>query len=221
MSPAASGLAVRITLPFSDLSGTVRAWALKAEQLVCYEHQGKKSGKRHVHMLLLGVVVDKERLKQVAKQSGLAGGGNEFWSFKKAKPETRRYITYMTEGKNDPMYNKGFEDDYLQACKEEYEKGDEGEPSRDEKLFREFEEVAVWPFVRGHIVDQPPSEWPDWADGTTIVRCALQVQSLARSWAFGHHKRIWSVRTATDAKMVFLTYCMRYDIEIPKDIKSW
>jgi len=220
MSPA--GLAVRITLPFSDVSGTVRDWALKADQLVCYEHLGKKSGKRHVHLLMLGLVVDKERLKQVAKKNGLQGGGNEFWSFKTAKSETRRYITYMTEGKNDPMYNKGFEDDYLQACKEEYERG-EAEPSREERMFKEFEDTVSM-FVRETVDkydhDSRMSKFP-WYDGTYILRHAGKLQERARSWAFGHHKRIWSVRTATDAKMVFLTYCMRYDITIPNDIKSW
>lgn len=213
MSPAASGLAVRITLPFSDLSGTVRAWALKADQLVCYEHLGKKSGKRHVHLLMLGVVVDKERLKQVAKQCGLAGGGNEFWSFKKAKPETRRYITYMTEGKNDPMYSKGFEDDYLQACKEEYEKG-EAEPSRDEKLCSEFEDI-VYMYVR----DLEPK--PAWYDGWVICRDAEVLRQLARSWAFKRNKLVWSGKTGSEAKLVFLTYCMRYDLVIPKDVKVW
>lgn len=213
MSPAVSGLAVRITLPFSDLSGTVRAWALKADQLVCYEHQGKKSGKRHVHMLLLGVVVDKERLKQVAKQYGLEGGGNEFWSFKKAKPETRRYITYMTEGTNDPMYNKGFEDDYLQACKEEYEKG-EAEPSRNEKLCKEFEDI-VYQSVR----DLEPK--PEWYDGWVICRDAELLRKYARSWAFKRNKLVWSGKTGSEAKLVFLTYCMRYDLVIPNDVKVW
>lgn len=218
MSPA--GLAVRITLPFSDLSGTVRAWALKADKLLCYEHVGEKTSKPHCHLLLLGVACNKERLKQVAKESGLAGGGNEFWSFKTAKQEAERYIVYMSKGKFDAVYNKGYEPDYLQMCKDAWEKG-EAEPSREEKLFRDFEERVIWPFVREHIVDVPASQWPSWTDGTTIVKNAELVQHLARSWAFGHHKRIWSVRIATDAKMVFLTYCMRYDIEIPKDIKSW
>lgn len=220
MSPA--GLAVRITLPFSDVSGTVRAWALKAEQLVCYEHLGKKSGKRHVHLLMLGVIVDKERLKQVAKQCGIAGGGNEFWSFKKAKPETRRYITYMTEGKNDPMYNKGFEDDYLQACKDEYEQG-EAEPSRDEKLYNDFEAVVSM-FVRDTMAPYDHEtrlvRFP-WYDGTLVLRHSDRLKQEAKSWAFKRNKLLWTGKTGAEAKFVLLTYCMRHGVEIPKDVKVW
>lgn len=213
MSPAASGLAVRITLPFADLSGTVRAWALKADKLLCYEHVGEKTSKPHCHLLLLGVTCNKERLKQVAKESGLAGGGNEFWSFKTAKHEAERYIVYMSKGKFDALYNKGYETDYLQTCKEAWEQG-EAEPSRDEKLCSEFEEL-VYQVVR----DIEPK--PYWYDGWVICRDAEMLRSLARSWAFKRNKLVWSGKTGSEAKLVFLTYCMRHGLIIPKDVKVW
>jgi len=213
MSPA--GLAVRITLPFSDLSGTVRAWALKADKLLCYEHIGEKTSKPHCHLLLLGVMCNKERLKQIAKASGLAGGGNEFWSFKTAKEEAERYIVYMSKGKFDAVYNKGYEPDYLQMCKDAWEQG-EAEPNRDQKLCKEFEDI-IYNFVRELVAKcQPP-----WYDGWLILRDTDILKQQARSWAFKRNKMVWSGKTGSEAKLVFLTYCMRNDLIIPNDVKVW
>ena len=93
MSPA--GLAVRITLPFSDVSGVVRDWALKADKLLCYEHIGEKTSKPHVHLLLLGVTCNKERLKQIAKPY-VTGGGNEFLVFQNCEAGYREvYNIYV------------------------------------------------------------------------------------------------------------------------------
>lgn len=56
-------LSVRLTLPFSDVSGAVRQWALKADKLLCYEHVGEATEKPHVHLLLMGCSQTVERLK--------------------------------------------------------------------------------------------------------------------------------------------------------------
>jgi len=218
------GLAVRITLPFMDVSGIVRSWALKADQLVVYEHLGEETKKAHVHMLLLGIGCDKERLKQIASPWLKPGqSGNEFWSFKSKSKQhgpvssetSQRYIIYMTKGINLPMYVKGFALDYLEACKGMWVVKDIA-PNRDEQLFAAFEEkiYQFWHEDKLSIAFKP---------GTTIFRHdqAAVLQRLARSWSFQFHKSIWSIRTAADAKMVFLTYCMRFDIIIPDNIKSW
>jgi hypothetical protein len=219
-------LAVRITLPFSDVSGVVRAWALKADKLLCYEHTGELTEKPHVHLLLINVSVDKERLKQLAKVTGgsrLSGGGNELWSFKtKVKgagdvsdENSRRYITYMSKGTIDPSYVKGYDEDFLAACKAGWTTK-EVSPNRDQQLYSAFEERLYQLHVENPHADI-------WADGTSVFRHdkANDLAKLARSWAFAAHDQIWSVRTATDAKMVFLTYCMRFDIQIPDNLKVW
>jgi len=136
--------AVRITLPYSDVSGTVHVWALKCDKLVVYQHVGSETEKVHVHLLLMSSSVSAERLKQL---SGLIGSGNEFWSFKTKSKKTGpltdktsgQYITYMTKGKYDPMYVKGYDSKVLVALKEAWVQRDEvAHPGR--VLLAEFRE---------------------------------------------------------------------------------
>lgn len=214
MSP---NLAVRITAPFSDLSGMVRNWALKADKVLVYQHDDDKV---HIHVLMLGVSCDKERLKQIAKESRIVGGGNEFWSFKtKVKggiavsPENSdRFITYMSKGKYDPSYNKGWDVEELARLKAAWV---QRSVCAQERLYLEFID-----YLLSNKEDDGTFHF-----GTPIIYDTVEnvkvLQSWARSWAFSHHKSFWTVRTATDAKMVFLTYCMRFSITIPQDIKLW
>ena len=51
------GLAIRVTLSWADASGIVRAWALKADKLLCYEHTGEATNKDHIHLLYSQVLV--------------------------------------------------------------------------------------------------------------------------------------------------------------------
>jgi len=215
--------AVRITLPFSDVSGIVRAWALKADKLLCYEHIGTATEKEHVHLLMIRVSCDPERLKQIAQDIIPCGKGNQFWSFKtKTKKHgvvdettAQRYIVYMAKGVHLPRYNKGYEDDFLERVKTLWEEKTE-EETQDSKLCSAFEEHIYQLYLEG------PEEY-EFRPGTYLWEQdkGKELATVARSWAFKQNKSVWSVRTATVGKMVFLTYCMRYHIDIPQDVKVW
>lgn len=216
-----SHFAVRITKSFSDLSGVVRAWALKADKMIVYEHVGDETEKVHIHLLMLGVSVDAERLKQIAQATNRnLGSGNGFWSFKtKVKKDTispnnsDKFITYMSKGKLEPSYNQGWDEATLARLKDAWV--DQVNLSREQKLYWEFVDylkVTVDdPEVRFHYDEKLYNT----DENVSILK------SLSRSWAFQYHTQIWSVRTATDAKMVFLTYCMRNNMTIPQDVKYW
>lgn len=221
----APSLAVRITLPFSDISGVVRAWALKADKLLCYEHTGEQTNKDHVHLLMIRVSCDPERLKQIARELRECGSGNEFWTFKKktkahgdvSEENSSRYITYMSKGVHDPKYNKGYDPEEIEELKKEWTEKEILE-SRDTKCYAAFEE-----YIYQYWKANPQLREDYFVGGTTVfnIFAGATVAKLARAWAFNVHNRIWNVRTATDSKMVCLTYCMRYDITIPKEIKFW
>jgi len=218
-------LMVRITRPFCDLSGAIRQWALKCERMAVYEHEGSRTEKIHIHAILIGCSVSKERLKQLAlPMIREHGSGNEFWSFKEKDKRTKQPISattapgaiiYMTKGKHDPMYYLGYELEYLTALKDQWQEKAEPE-SREVQLCKAFEQDAIWELYL---------ESPDvFEPGSTMVISSRYVELVAfkaRSWAFKLHHCVWSVRTATDAKMVFLTYCMRYGLIIPKEVKLW
>jgi len=218
----APSLAVRITAPFSDLSGIVRAWALKADKLVAYEHTGDATEKVHIHLLMLGVSCDKERLKQIAKEvRPVIGNGNGYWSFKTkikggidVSPENSdRFITYMSKGFIDASYNKGFDESYLQRMKAEWTTV---APAREQVLYFAF--IDYLRYKKNNDYEDVFAKGSDLIDTHENV---LLLKSWARSWAFAYHKSFWTVRTATDAKMVFLTHCMRSNLTIPQDVKYW
>lgn len=210
---------VRITLPFSDVSGAVRAWALKADSLLCYEHVGAMTEKTHVHLLLMGCSQTTERLKQIARTTGVDGKGNEFWSFKtKSKrhgPITAdtapKYITYMSKGTIQPSYIKGYELDYLEQLRGQWV---DSPPSQDEELYQLFEKSldGFSPFIHVAKLLEVVKNDPKLIDKATVPHV---MQAKARSWSFIFHKNIWSARTACVAKMVFLTYCMRNGVVVP------
>lgn len=212
--------AVRITKPFSDLSGTVRQWAMKADKMLCYEHDN--TDKLHCHLLMLNVSVDAERLKQISKECGVFGKGNEFWSFKTKSKKTgpvdsttaERYITYMTKGRYDPKYVKGYESEYLSYCKSLWADGDSA-PSKQELVYLDFEDNVIT-YCKARPEDARGILYVLRADKTDVL------VSLARRYAFLKASRIWDVRTASLAKSLFLTYAMREDMIIDEKLyKVW
>lgn len=214
--------AVRVTLPFVDVSGVVRRWALAADKLLCYEHTGSVTEKVHVHLLLIGCGVTADRLKQYAKECGIEGTGNKFWSFKTkskvAGPLTaetaRRYITYMSKGQYDPLYVKGYDDEFLAECKAEWQQPEEV-VSKYERMYNDFEDY-MYRWLR----DRPQKCIP----GTYLPNHQVDgdvVASLARSWSFSLHRDFWTLETAKVAKLSFITYCMRNNIVVPDKYKVW
>lgn len=221
--PGMHNFAVRWTLPFADVSGVVRRWALSADTLLCYQHVGSVTEKVHVHLLVMGCGVTSDRLKQYAQELGITGGGNKFWSFKSkskvAGPLTQdtapRYITYMTKGKYDPMYVKGYDDVFLAECKAAWVDPPE-EESKMSRLYNRFDDY-MYEWLR---------ERPDRCVFGTFLPNPLVdadvVAGLARRWSFALHVSLWTVETAKVAKFAFVTYCMRNAISIPADkYKIW
>lgn len=216
------GMAVRITRPFSDLSGTVRQWALKAERLVVYEHNDDGAERIHCHMLLLGVGCDAERLKQIVKETcpGTIGKGNSFWSFKTKVAKVGQvddtkcstFITYMTKGKYDAKYVKGWSEEELEVLKGEWVENTPMEC----RLYTVFETDAVYQaYVENPTSFEPGSTVRMYADKVDVVA------KVARRWAFSQTKFVWTAATSRLAKMVFLTYCMRHGITISDKYRMW
>ena len=84
-------------------------------KILAYEHLGERTGKIHIHLLLVNTSVDKKQLRNIAATTKIPVSGNEWMSFKVADLEPT-YITYMSKGQIDPSYNKG----YTEAELEEY-----------------------------------------------------------------------------------------------------
>jgi hypothetical protein len=82
-------------------------WALRSNQVVVYEHP--EEGNVHCHALLVGVYDTTNTLRNDLKKHNVPLKGAGQLSFKTAEDDYQRYITYMSKGKYDPKYNKGFQ----------------------------------------------------------------------------------------------------------------
>lgn len=119
--------AVRLRAPYVELQTTVADWALQADKVLCYEHPDKRENV-HCHLLLVGVYISTDTLKGIMRRHGIALKGSGQVSFKTSfksngismdiTDETiSKYITYMSKGKYDAKYNKGYTQEELDACK--------------------------------------------------------------------------------------------------------
>jgi len=112
-------IAVRLTASFETLRTTVSDWSMVCKYLICYEHPEENNV--HCHLLLTGVYCSDQHLKDVMRDHGVSLKGAGQLSFKATYKDqtldrkvditdetTPKYITYMSKGKYDPKYNKGF-----------------------------------------------------------------------------------------------------------------
>lgn len=117
--------AVRLTASFETLQTTVADWAMVSKHILCYEHP--EPGNIHCHLLLYGVYQTTENLKTIMRSHGVALKGAGQLSFKTTFTENKvkieitdetipKFITYMSKGKYDPKYNKGY-DEIIPTCK--------------------------------------------------------------------------------------------------------
>ena len=58
--------AVRITHSYEVAKPIVHLWAMKCEKILAYEHLGERTGKIHIHLLLVNTSVDRKQLRNIA-----------------------------------------------------------------------------------------------------------------------------------------------------------
>jgi len=112
----------RITRAYTDIVCVFSDWTKVSDKVLVYEHPAgisrrtKKHQKKHCHVLIEGCTIGIEALKKRVKFAKLRG--NEDWSFSlKDYTGPERYISYMTKGKYEPSYNKGYEPHTLEQLK--------------------------------------------------------------------------------------------------------
>lgn len=109
--------AVRITRSYKDLELLITDWAQVSERVVVYQHDPDAEVKKtHVHILIQGCSLGTSAglVKRALKHVPLKG--NQDWSFRPEEYENDpdKYITYMTKGNLQSVYNKGYTPEYLE-----------------------------------------------------------------------------------------------------------
>lgn len=203
--------AVRLTADRARIVKVLCEWSKVCDKVLAYEHS--ETGKIHSHLLLVGCVQSTENLRNLSRKSGLSLSGNGEWSFKtsyKDKSSKRvipvnentwpKYITYMSKGRYDAYYNKGFEETCLAELKAAWVPPDPNK-SKDAVIFEDFAKVMN--------VDKQDYTY-------------AQVWAMARTWSINRHGVIVNAKSLTEARMLANTYCWREEITIPWDkIKTY
>lgn len=110
--------AIRLSLPYADISGIFELWSNRSTKGVIYEHEADDEVKRtHCHIGLIGTDCKAEALKRMFK--GRTGKGNEFWSFKEWDGSDT-YITYMSKGYLDAKKAKQFSKEELDESRSKW-----------------------------------------------------------------------------------------------------
>lgn len=138
--------AVRLRAPYETLRQTLSDWTSKASKVVAYEHP--EEGNVHCHILLMGVHVTEQNLKDIMKKHnvGLKGAGQLSFKTTFKNPDkvimeindetSLKFITYMSKGKYEPKFYTGFSKEVLDDCKSQWVNHRRKSP--DEVLYEAF-----------------------------------------------------------------------------------
>lgn len=117
--------AVRITRPYVQVAAWVSRVAMVCEKVVIYEHS-KNVSRIHIHAHLWGCADTDDTLKNWLSQTLNVKVNKSDISFKQiykpkgstqSRPIDEGNISYMSKGKYDPVYNKGYSQEELAELK--------------------------------------------------------------------------------------------------------
>ena len=104
------------------LERVIMDWLEVSGKCLVYQHEADSEIKKtHCHILIEECSIGQEGLlKRARKIITLKGNDDHAWSQKEYGGDVERYIVYMTKGKHDPVYNKGYCPLYLEECKKKW-----------------------------------------------------------------------------------------------------
>lgn len=135
---------IRVRMTWLQIQAACELISTKVDRMVVYEHvpEGNEDN-THVHMYLTDTQVSTDTLKNYIKRSVTSEipkvKGNEFWSFKTEYtpfgqtinlPIDEKCITYMSKGKLDPVYVKGFTQDEINVYRDQWDPTIKAAPSK-------------------------------------------------------------------------------------------
>lgn len=221
---------VRITRPYQDISGLVITWAERAKRLVCYEHIGDETEKTHIHIAVESSEICKKQMKNLVSKYRLKG--NEDWTFKDYD-EGDTAMVYMTKGKLEPKYMKGYTQQDSDKWKSQWvERKNKVKEDSNEELFNEtfgdtdlleleFKEYKrTTPAMVTMMIRRGDIDTPEEYEDIKLTRFRF-ILYKARNEAFWRNKSLWTNKAMNDYKMLVYSYIFRHNISIPKQHSEW
>lgn len=203
--------AVRITHPFEACNRLVTEWSHRCEKLLVYEHVGSVTEKVHIHMIMEASDTCKKWLRALGQRTGIDLKGNKNCSFKEYDGD-RTAIVYMTKGRHDPKFNKGYSDEDIALWKSQWvNKPMNKDAALYEHIFGddEYNEAKYNEWRESH----PPLPKDE------IHHKFKWVKATAYSAVLMNNGFIVNVKTLREYKMLVYSYCARNNIRVPDEDK--
>lgn len=187
--------ACRITHPWEYCERFIKQWALHCDGIAVYQHEGSKTGKKHIHLAINNSVIGKKQLRNIAMTfvNPQTLKGNENMSFKEydLAPE---YMTYMTKGKHEPSLLHNYSMEQHEAWKAAWK-----EPT-------EYEKTSNNESLYDMLFEEQPS-----IDEFYTLKAAVK--------EFVHRKisRVWGMKEKNIYTMLMNSYIYDLNIPIPKE----
>lgn len=103
----------RITVSYDDLAGFIEKFSDDCDKLIVYEHEGTRT---HIHFYAVSCRIKTDAIKtRIKKYLHVTEWNKSNWSFKSA--DDSGCIVYMSKGRLDPRYVKGFTQDEIEGYK--------------------------------------------------------------------------------------------------------
>lgn len=212
----ATNYAVRVTRSYEQCARGVAAAALLCDKALVYEHVGDATEKVHIHMMLIGVRCDKKTIQ--ASFSYLALKGNQAWSWKTkdakygAVEDSVTYVTYMTKGKFDPKYNKGYTTPFLEDAKRGWVDMKKKSPQ-----LIEYEKFCL-------LVPKDLPQHSELVQVGTKMETRYVGFNRVRDLAFAYAMEkcgVASPKAKMLTSMLYRTYCYRHGIDMDPKFDTW
>lgn len=110
-------LFVRITVDYETVKDFLQRLSGDADKLIVYQHNASRV---HIHFYIVNSRVKPDAIKtRFKKFMSITQWDKSNWSFKSATDD--KCITYMSKGSLSPVFNKGFDADYIRSLTEQWE----------------------------------------------------------------------------------------------------
>jgi len=218
--------AVRITHSWLQAQSVAHNWALRADKVLVYEHSQQTKtakGKTHIHMLLVNTDIDKKQLRNIAKETTVPTKGNENMSFKMAEEPFGIYITYMTKGVLQPVYNKGFDPEELERYRQNWTPPSEYVKETPwTKLYQAYEKEAIpvpTPEERATVMRQ-------WVESASMMNppsaTALYMEQFKKhsyKWIVKYNNGVWNPAISKQLSCIRFTHCWKHNLPLDQTWK--
>lgn len=201
--------APRLTFPFATLSSWISRVAMVSEKIIFYEHADNPSNV-HVHGLIMGCTVDVKTLKNWVKEAVRVTPTRNQWSFKQefnGESVNEGFIKYMSKGKLDPKYVKGFEPEFIA---QEKSKGYDGKSERKQKQSPAAEYYDG--FVKWLHEKSNHETMPDISSYDGVRKYAWRYMMLNSVMPMPHQMSLY--------KASLVRYCWDYSLPLPDKVEK-